>query len=461
MDYDLVVIGSGPAGEKGAAAAAWHGKRVAVIERAKLGGTCAHHGTLPSKSLRESALQLSGMRQRGIGGMLASPTTPLSVRSLLAHKERVCEAEAARVAQNLARHGIEVITGDAVLTGPNTVSVSTASGVRELSTSYVLLATGSRPFRPDGMAFDLEEIYDSDEILTLDFVPRTMLVYGAGVIGSEYASMFAALGVRVVLVEPRDALLPFVDAEIRDSLQASFTAAGIELQFGKRLQSATVIRKDLVRVVFDDGEVLEVEKFLYAAGRTGNTSGIGLEGLGIEVDGRGLVKVDGDYRTSCPSVFAVGDVIGFPALASTSMEQGRIAVRGMFGVGLVDGLDGAFPYGIYTIPELSMVGATEAAALAESDDVETGRAYLAENARGRINGSAEGLLKLVFRASDRKLLGVHVIGEQAAELVHVGATVLQLGGRIDTFIDLVFNYPTLSEAYKYAAYDGMGRLARR
>jgi NAD(P) transhydrogenase len=461
MDYDLVVIGSGPAGEKGAAAAAWHGKRVALIERAELGGTCAHHGTLPSKSLRESAVHLSGMRQRGIGGLLKSAAAPLSVASLLAHKETVCAVEAERVANNLRRHGIDVLRGQAELVDGHTVRLRSAEGERLITAEYVLLATGSRPFRPPDLAFDLEEIYDSDEILRLDFVPRSMLVYGAGVIGSEYAAMFAALGVKVTLCEPRDALLPFVDPEIRDALQQAFVHAGIELRFGSKLTSAKVLRPNEVEVVFDDGERRVVDKFLYAAGRVGNSNGLGLEALGVQTDSRGLVKVDPTYRTACPSVFAVGDVIGFPALASTSMEQGRIAVRQMFGVGLRDGLNSSFPYGIYTIPELSMVGETEASARARGEDVEVGRAWMSENARGQINGSAEGMLKLVFRASDHTLLGVHVIGEQAAEVVHIGMMVMQAGGRIDAFIDAVFNYPTLSEAYKYAAYDGLGRLERR
>lgn len=466
MRYDLVVIGSGPAGEKGAAQAAYFGKRVAIVERGPLGGACVNTGTLPSKCLRESALHISGFRARGIAGVSCEVPSIVRVDSLMAHKARVCELEAERIARNIDRHRIELIRGSAEILDPNTVLVRTPDGMeRHLATDVILIATGSRPHRPKEISFDMKEIYDSDEILDLDFVPRSLAVVGAGVIGCEYASMFAALGVKVTLIEPRERLLPFVDAEMADALVRAFRTMGMDLRFGTALESARVMGPNDVAAVLKRGdgttEELHVQKLLYAAGRNGNTEGLGLERVGIRPDKRGQIAVDEHYRTACPTIYAAGDVIGFPALASTSMDQARVAMCHAFDLRYKTALARNLPYGIYTIPELSMVGETEQAARARSDDVEVGRAYYRDNARGRIVGDDDGLVKLVFRASDKRLLGVHILGERAAELVHIGLTVLQFEGTIDAFIDAVYNYPTLSEAYKYAAYDGLGRLARR
>ncbi len=461
--YDLVVIGSGPAGEKGAAQVAYFGKKVALVEcMPQLGGVCVHTGTLPSKCLRESAIYLSGLRSRGIKGVSFEVKSDVRVDELMAHKEYVCSTEVDRIERNLSRHGVEVVRGKAELLDARTVLVHGAAGAPDLrfTASAILIATGSRPFRPPDIPFDLDAIWDSDEILTLDRVPKTLVVVGAGVIGCEYASMFAALGTKVTLVEPRERLLPFVDDEIADQLVVAFRQLGIELRFNAALASARGEGR-IARAVLEDGTALDAERLLYAAGRSGNTEGLGLERIGVTVDKRGQIPVDEHYQTTCPGVYATGDVIGFPSLASTSMDQARVAMCHAFDLKYKTALARFLPYGIYTIPEVSMVGETEQEALKRGDDVATGRAWYRENARGRIIGDQQGFLKLVFRASDKKLLGVHIVGERAADLVHVGLTVLQFGGTIDAFIDAVYNYPTLGECYKYAAYDGLGQLLKR
>lgn len=463
--YDLVVIGSGPAGEKGAAQAAYFGKRVAVVERGPLGGACVHTGTLPSKCLRESALHLSGFSTRGIAGIACEIPSAVRVDALMAHKAHVAHDETERIKKNLDRHKCDLIVGTAEILDPHTVLVRDSAGrERRLATQVILVATGSRPHRPKDIEFDLNEIYDSDEIMTLDFVPRALAVIGAGVIGCEYAAMFAALGAKVTLIEPRDKLLPFVDEEITDALVRSFKSMWMDVRFGWSCEAARVVAKDDVVLTLKKGEKHEemhVQKALYAAGRSGNTAGLGLERIGVPVDKRGALTVDEHYRTACPNVYAAGDVIGFPALASTSMDQARVAMCHAFDLKYKTSLARNLPYGIYTIPEVSMVGETEQSMKQKGEDYEVGRAYFRDNARGKIVGAAEGILKLVFRPSDKRLLGVHIVGEQAAELVHVGLTTMQFEGTIDTFISAVYNYPTLSEAYKYAAYDGLGRLAKR
>lgn len=459
-DYDLIVIGSGPAGEKGAAQAAYFGKRVAVIERDRAGGTCVHRGTLPSKALRESALCLAGLKTRGIEGVVTRPVRRVRVSELMAHRHRVSDEECNRVEHNLARHGADLIQGEACFVDPHTVRVQVSEGQPlQLSAEVILIATGSRPFRPSSIPFDGVEIYDADQILDLDEVPKTLLVIGAGVIGCEYASIFAALGVEVTLIEPRDELLSFLDEDVVEALCQSFRGLGIDLRLGCSAEQVQVLAPDRVQVELTGGEVVEAEKLLWAAGRTGNTTGLGLEHLGLEADVRGLLTVDEHYRTDCSSVYAAGDVIGFPALASTSMDQGRVAMCHAFDLDYKSGLAHHLPYGIYTVPACSMVGASERSLRARGEEFEVGRAALRETARGHLSGIQDGLIKLVFRREDKVLLGVHIVGEQASELIHTGMMVLQTGGSIDCFIEAVFNYPTLSEAYKYAAYDGLGRLA--
>jgi NAD(P) transhydrogenase len=459
--FDLVVIGSGPAGEKAAAQAAYFGKRVAVVERApEPGGAGVHTGTLPSKTLRETALYLSGHQARDLYGVAVSLDRSATLETLMARKGAIAGSESARIRENLERHGVTYVEGSGSLDGPHTVRVDGAAGRRHLEGEILLLATGSRPFRPPDIDFSDAHIHDSDEVLGIHLLPARLTVLGGGVIGCEYACMFAALGTHVTLVDTRERLLPFLDDEIVDRLVARMRALGVEIRPGVRWGS---VASDGARVTvaLSDGATLESDQLLFAAGRVGNTESLGLDRVGVATDSRGYVKVDRQFRTSVPSIFAAGDVIGFPALASVSMEQGRVAACQAFGFGYKQAVAETMPYGIYTIPELSGVGETERSAREQGHDVVVGRAAYSDNARGKIAGDVEGMTKLVVCARTKRLLGVHVIGENATELVHVGQAVLHLGGTVDLFIDMVFNFPTLAESYKYAAYDCLGALARR
>jgi NAD(P) transhydrogenase len=461
--YDLVVIGSGPAGEKGAAQAAYFGKRVAVVEKSpQVGGACANTGTLPSKTLRESALIISGLRTREIYGMQCSLRgEALSVADFMVHKELVVKRERERILKNLARHEVELVQGNARLVGPHTVRVDGPNGSRDLETEFILIATGSSPHRPPEIPFADPQVDDSDEVLSLDRIPPSFIVVGGGVIGCEYASIFAALGMtKVTIVEGRDRLLGFLDREIGDRLTAAFQRIGIDVYVNDQVVKYEKPGDRGVRVTLKSGTVLEADRLLVAAGRQGNVKGLGLEELGVKTDPRGRILVDAHFVTSVPSVYAAGDVVGWPSLASTSMEQGRVAMCHAFGLGYKTEVAPQFPYGLYTIPEVSTVGDSEEDARKKGLDVEVGRASYVDNARGQIINDPDGLVKLVFERSTKKLLGVHILGERATELIHVGQAVLSFGGTIDWFIQNVFNYPTLTESYKYAAYDGLGRVAK-
>ncbi|WP_199188522.1 Si-specific NAD(P)(+) transhydrogenase [Haliangium sp. UPWRP_2] len=464
--YDLVVIGSGPAGEKGAAQAAYFGKRVALIERNKeLGGACAVTGTLPSKTLRESALFLSGLRQREIYGVSTSVKTQnLSVSAFMAHKDRVVQAEIDRIHNNLHRHKIELIKGTASLVDPHTVRVAlTEGGTRELSASVILIATGSSPWRPPSIPFSDPDIDDSDKVLTLDRIPNHFIVLGGGVIGCEYASIFAALGIsKVTIIEGRDRLLGFLDPEIGDILTASFRRLGMEVILKDKITKYDKPSSGRgVRVTLESGRVLEADRLLAAAGRSSNVEGMNLEGVGVKMGERGKIEINENFQTSVPHIYAAGDVVGWPSLAATSMEQGRVAMCHAFQLSYKTRMAETFPYGLYTIPEVSICGLSEEEARRKHPDVEVGKAFYRDNARGQIVNDPEGILKLVFDAKTKKLYGVHILGERATELIHIGQSVMVLDGTIDYFIQTVFNYPTLSEIYKYAAYDGLGRVARR
>jgi NAD(P) transhydrogenase len=464
--YDLVVIGSGPAGEKGAAQAAYFGKRVALVEaNESLGGACANTGTLPSKTLRESALFLSGMRQREIYGVeLSVRSERMSVRDFMVHKDRVVRAEVERIHRNLERHHIELVKGFASFADANTVRVELlGGGTRELRANVFLIATGSSPWRPPGIPFEDPDVDDSDEVLLLDRIPEHFVVMGGGVIGCEYASLFAALGVvRVTLIEMRDRLLGFLDPEIGHALTDSFRRIGIEVILSEKIEVYGKRDEERgVRVTLSSGRVLEADRLLVAAGRSSNVDKLNLESIGVALGNRGKIVVNEHYQTAVSHIYAAGDVIGFPSLAATSAEQGRIAMCHAFELGYKDALDPNFPYGLYTIPEVSYCGLTEAQARERNLDIEVGRAHYRDNARGQIVNDPEGFLKLVFDANSKKLYGVHILGERATEIVHIGQAVMAHGGSIDYFIDAVFNYPTLAEIYKYAAYDGLGRLARR
>jgi NAD(P) transhydrogenase len=456
--FDLVVIGGGPAGERGAAQAAYFGKRVAVVEREREpGGAAVHTGTLPSKTLREAGLFLSGYRQRDMYGVNVHVDPDLTVGRLLGRKDVVEGLETDRIHANLERHKIELVRGDARLVATNEVFVNHVDQERRLEAAVILLATGSSPHRPGGIPYDDEDVHDADGILRIDRLPTSLVVIGAGVIGCEYACMFAALGVEVHLIDPRPALLPFLDAEMGERLAEAMTALGVRLHLQRQLDSVSRDDGSLVATLTSGAE-LEADSVLVASGRSGNTAGLGLEQIGVEVDRRGYVVVDDDFRTAVPSIYAAGDVVGFPALASVSMEQARVAVCHAFGFTYKRQVAELYPYGVYTIPEVSCVGLSEDEAVKRGIDVVVGRARFADNVRGQIVGDRDGMVKLVFDSSNRRLIGCHVIGERASELVHVGQAVITLEGTVETFIQMVFNHPTLSETFKYAAYDALGQL---
>ncbi|HEX4385540.1 MAG TPA: Si-specific NAD(P)(+) transhydrogenase [Myxococcales bacterium] len=459
--YDLIVIGSGPAGEKGAAQTAYFGKKVAMVERTLplLGGACTNTGTLPSKTLRETALAITGMASRGLEEAVLALPRPFAASTLMHREHRVVGSETGRLTRNLEKHGITVIGGTARFIDAHTIEIVETG--QKLDSDFFLIATGSRPHRPDWIPFDEPEIYDSDEILKLSIIPDSMIVLGSGVIASEYACIFAALGVKVTMMDERDRLLGFLDAELGDRFAAELLRLGLTLRLGDKPVKCTVDPSSrLCSVTTEKGVTETGAAVLAAAGRSGNGSKMGLEALGIVPDKRGNLAVNEHFQTAVPHIYAAGDVVGFPGLASTSMEQGRVAMCHAFQLSYKTRVNPMFPYGIYTIPELSYVGLNEDELTRKGIEFVTGRASMRENARGEIIGADSGFLKLLFAPADRKLLGVHAMGQSATELIHIGQMVLLQGGSINVFIDAVFNYPTLSELYKYAAYDGLGALAR-
>jgi NAD(P) transhydrogenase len=460
--FDLVVVGSGPAGEKAAALAAYHGKRVAVVERsARVGGTMAS-GAAGAKTMREAATYLTSFRRRAIYGVGVEVEPALAVRGVQDRTREVEQLLTRTVRDNLDRHGIELIHGTARLAGHGRVAVA-PPGVgdeRLLTTEFVLLATGSRPLHPPGMPFTHPDVLDSDTVRMLDRPVRSVVVIGGGAVACEYASIYAALGSDVTLVESRGRLLPFMDAELSGLLAETFADMGIRLMLGAGHAEVTADADGAV-VRLPDGTVMYPSKVVVAAGRIGNTDDLGLEAAGVDVDRHGHVVVDAAYRTTAPGIFAAGDVVGPPALASVSMEQGRVAACHAFGISLRDVVATQVPLGVYAIPEIAAVGLTEEAARAAGDDVEVGRARLSRNTRATIAGAPRGMVKLVFRRSDRRLLGAHVLADNATELVHHAQAVLGLGGTIDYFINATFNVPSESEAFKYAAYDGLSRVENR
>jgi len=465
--FDLVVIGSGPAGEKGAAQAAYFGKRVALVEKAPaLGGASVHTGTLPSKTLRETALYLTGFQRRRLYGMTLEVDRDTSLRQLMGRIRVVTEQQVAQIDRSMQRHGVTIVRGEAAFTTPNEVLVrptgaTTGGPERTLRAPYFLVAPGSSPHRPAGVPFDDPDVEDSDTILDLDRIPLSLAVVGGGVIGCEYACLFAALGTAIIVIEGRGNLLAGLDGEMSAGMKAALERGGNEVMLGDAVEAITRVPGGPLRVALKSGKVLQVDKVLYSAGRAGNTKGLGLEKAGIALDARGRITVNAQFQTAQPHIYAAGDVIGNPALASVSMEQGRVAACHAFGLPYKTHVAPLTPFGVYTIPEISMVGATEEELKAKGTPYEVGRARYEQNARGQIIGETDGTLKLIFDPATKKLLGVHIIGDRATELVHIGQMVMSTGGTIDVFIDSVFNFPTLAELYKYAAYDGLGRLAKR
>jgi NAD(P) transhydrogenase len=454
-DYDLVVLGGGPAGEKGAAQAAYFGKKVALVEReAEPGGAAVHTGTLPSKTLRETAIFLSGYRQSELYGVTVELNAELAVPKLLSRKNAVRDAEVARIRWNLDRHGVTTLHGAGKLLDAHTVQV----GDRTITGEIILIATGSIPFHPSNIPFEDEDIDDSDTILVIDRLPKSMVILGGGVIGCEYATMFAAMRVDVTLVEGRPRLLPFLDLEMGERLRGAMTSLGVDI---KLETTAKAVKRDGKQIACElsTGETIRCDKLLVASGRSGNTKDLGLDKVGVTLDKRGYVTVDGNYKTNVPNIYAAGDVIGFPALASTSMEQARVGVCHAFGFQYKKQVSHLLPYGVYTIPEVSCVGFSEEEAKEKKIDFVVGRAFYRDNARGKIVGDKDGVIKLVFDKATRKIIGCHCIGDRASELVHIGQMAITTGGTVDTFIEMVFNYPTLAEVYKYAAYDALKHFA--
>ena len=460
VEYDLVVIGTGPAGEKAAAQAAYFGKRVAAIERAaEPGGAGTHTGTVPSKTLREASMYLSGYRSRDMYGIAVELEPTATLPRLMSRKSAIEESESKRIQHNLDRHGVTCLRGIGGFLDSHTVLVANEDSARRVTASVILIATGSRPAHPEGIDFTDDLIHDSDEVLDIERIPSSLLILGAGVIGCEYACMFAALGVKVTLVDARDSLLTFLDHDMVEQLMISMRRLGVVIRLG--LAWNTVRREgDGVVVAFDKGEEISAEHLLYAAGREGRTHDLNLQSVGLQADRRGYLHVNERYETRVPNILAAGDVIGFPALAATSMEQGRVAVCHAFGFAYKKSVADLVPYGIYTIPEVSSFGETEATCREKGISFVAGSARYAENARGKIAGDTEGVLKLLVDRQTRRLVGVHVIGERATELVHIGQAVVHLGGTVDTFIEMVFNFPSLAEAYKYAAYECLAQLAK-
>jgi NAD(P) transhydrogenase len=456
--YDLVVLGGGPAAERGAAQAAYFDKSVAIVERQPSpGGAAVHTGTLPSKTLREAALFLSGYRQLDLYGVTVEVDPDLAVGRLIERKNAVRDLEVERIHRNLERHGVEIVHGIGRLIDPHAIEVRTDGGTERIEGEIILIATGSAPHHPAGIPFEDDDVHDADGILHIDRLPRSLAVIGGGVIGCEYACMFAALGVEVHLIDGRPALLQFLDREIGERLADAMRHLGVRLYLEQGADRVERTSAGLT-CTLSTGETLVADTALVASGRSGNTTGLDLEATGIEVDRRGHVVVDARFRTAVPSVYAAGDVIGFPALASVSMEQARVAVCNAFGFAYKQQVSGLLPYGVYTIPEVSCVGLGEDEAARTGVDVVVGRALYRDNVRGQIIGDHEGMVKLVFDRTTRRLAGCHCIGDHASELVHIGEAVIVLGGTVETFIEMVFNHPTLAEAFKYAAYEALAGL---
>ncbi|NEE00025.1 Si-specific NAD(P)(+) transhydrogenase [Phytoactinopolyspora halotolerans] len=456
-DYDLLVIGSGPGGQKAAISAAKLGKRVCVVERRDMvGGVSAHTGTIPSKTLREAVLYLTGLSMREVYGQSYRVKQDITIHDLMARTQHVIGREIEVVRAQLLRNHVELIIGTGRFLDPHTVGIEGGGERRQVTAANIVIATGTRPARPPQVEFDDGRVIDSDGILSLERIPESMVVVGAGVIGIEYASMFAALGSRVTVVERRPRMLDFCDPEVVESLKFHLRDLSVTFRFGEDVEKVEVGRNGTVTTLAS-GKRIPAQTVMYSAGRQGVTDRLGLEKAGLSADDRGRISVDGQYRTDVPHIFAVGDVIGFPALAATSMEQGRLASLHAFGEPANE-LRAIQPFGIYTIPEISFCGRTEEELTGESVPYEVGVSRYRELARGQIEGDSYGMLKLLVSPSTRQLLGVHVFGTGAADLVHVGQAVMGCGGTVDYLVDTVFNFPTLSEAYKVAALDATNKL---
>ncbi len=459
--YDLIVIGSGPGGQRAAIQGAKLGKRVAVVEKKEVvGGACINTGTIPSKTMREAVLHLSGYQYQNVYGMNYRVKDKISIADLSFRVQHVIKTECDVTQAQMTRNGIDLITGAASFINPNQLKIeSQQRGTSELEADFVVIATGTRPAVSATVPINNRTIINSDQIFQLEEIPKTLIVVGGGVIGIEYASMFAALGVRVILIEKRPKLLEFADDEIIEALSYHLRDHRVTMRLGEEVTGVEEMPDGAVIANLGSKKKIVGDALLYSIGRQGNVDRLNLEGAGLEADNRGRITVNAEYRTTQPNIFAVGDVIGFPSLASVSMEQGRLAACHAFGIPAQSDSD-SYPYGIYTIPEISFVGKTEEQLTDEDVPYEVGVAYYREIARGQIRGDTTGRLKLIFNRDTKEILGVHIIGEGAAELIHIGQAVLTLKGTIEYFINTVFNYPTLAECYKAAAFNGLNKLSR-
>jgi NAD(P) transhydrogenase len=457
--FDLLVIGSGPGGQRAAIQAAKLGKRAAVIERREIvGGVTAHTGTIPSKTLREAVLYLCGWREKGIYGRSHRVKADITAGDLLERLNITVRHEIEIIQHQLSRNGVRVISGLARFLDAHTVQVTNAAGhSSDYRAHHIVIATGTVPHRPANIPFDDETIIDSDGLLHIRSIPRSMVVIGAGVIGVEYATIFSALDARITLIDSRSTILDFVDADIVDEFRHDLQSRGIQLRLGEDVASVEKCADGKVLTVLKSGKRIKSDLLMAASGRMGATADLDLAKAGLEADDRGRLKVEPSYQTAVPHIYAVGDVIGFPALASTSAEQGRLAACHAF-ASSTDSSPEHFPLGIYAVPEISIVGKTENQLRKEGIAYETGVARLRETARGQIQGVQEGLLKLLFDLKDHKLLGAHIVGEGATELIHIGQAVMAHGGTLEYFVGAVFNYPTFAEAYKIAALDAWNRV---
>ncbi len=459
--YDLIVIGSGPGGEKAAVKAAYFGKKVAIIEKEhNYGGAGVNTGTLPSKTLREAALFFSGKYEKGLFGVERTLKHQATIDEFMFRKNFVIQSEANEIHRNLQIHKVAIFHGEASFIDEHIIQIE-GDNACHIWGKFIIIATGSYPFHPEGIPFDNNRILDSDSILNIRRIPQSICIIGAGVIGCEYATIFATMGTKVYLVNRTDEILSFADKEIIEELLASMRDDQIEILFNDEVKSINVpeTEREFVRVGLSSGKWLHVDMFLYAAGRNGSTKKLNLEKVGISVGKREQLQVDRQYRTNISNIFAVGDVIGFPALNSTSMDQGRVAVTHMFDTKDLDALAKIFPYGIYTVPEISMVGLTEEEAKKNGLDYCVGCAKHVDMARGKIMGVKKGMLKIIFAKKDLTILGVHIIGPLATEIIHYGLCLIESKRTVMEVIATVFNYPTLHDLYKYACYDGLGNLS--
>lgn len=455
-NLDMVVIGSGPAGQKAAIQAAKLGKQVALIEKNSIvGGACTNTGTIPSKALREAVLHLSRSQSKNFYG--DGEQQEVTIADLISRGLHVIQTEIGVIREHMSRNQVEMVSGEARFVDSHTLEVTRPNMTQMLQAEHIVIATGTVPAKPSNVPFDQERVLDSDDLLRIAKLPKSMIIVGGGVIGTEYACMMATLGVRVILIEARHNLLEFVDEEISEALQYRMRSMGMTLRLNERVDQITVMPDGLVQATLQSGKHLRAETLLYCIGRQGTTASLALENVGLAPDNRGRLKVNEHYQTDVPHIYAVGDVIGFPALASTSMEQGRQASCHAYGQPTMS-LPELYPVGIYSIPEISMVGRTEAQLTADGVPYEAGVAQYKEIARGQLLDDEVGMLKLLIHEETRQILGVHAIGTGATELIHIGQAVMSFKGTVDYFINNVFNYPTLAECYKVAALNGSNKL---